>query len=175
MTPEQIKEHLSRHFIGLVASRRGFKSDVIETDHGADLSITRATFRDRPQGPRLTDTGTALHVQLKCTCAVSTSHDGDAFKYKLNVVTYNDLVERRQAGRMIKLMLILLVLPDDESTWLQVTPDELVMRRAAYWYYPDLTEQICTNDSSKTIRIPYANAVGMNLFPEKFLEFYEEG
>jgi len=77
MTPEQVKEHLSRHFIGLVASRRGFKSDVIETDHGTDLSITRATFRNCPQGPRLIDIGTALHVQLKCTCTASTSDDGD--------------------------------------------------------------------------------------------------
>lgn len=173
MTPEQVKEHLSRHFIGLVASRRGFKSDLIDTDHGTDLSVTRATFRDRPQGPRLTDTGTSLHIQLKCTCAASTRDDGDAFKYDLSVVTYNDLIERR--GGLIKLILILLVLPDDEATWLQITPDEMVMRRAAYWYYPDSTEQISANQSSKTIRIPYANAVGLNLFQDKFLEFYEEG
>lgn len=172
MTEQKIKEYLSRHFIGLVASRRGFKTNPILPDNGTDLVVSRAIVQQRPQGRRIVDDPNVLHLQLKCTCLKSTVADGDGFKYDLDVVAYNDLVEKWSARHYNKSLLILMVLPDEVDNWLEVGPEELIMRRAAYWYEPEPNATICHNAESYRIRVPYANAVDLNLFEAKFAEYY---
>jgi hypothetical protein len=172
MTEQQIKEFLSRHFVGLVASRRGFKTTAPQPDNGTDLHLTRVIVQERPQGTRIMDDPNVIHLQLKCTCDASIEPDGDGFKYDLSVVAFNDLVDKWNAGHYNRSMLILMVLPDDPSTWLNVGIDELVMRRAAYWYTPAPGTPMSANASTQRIRIPYANAVSLDLFTEKFVEYY---
>src|SRR5436190_299711 len=94
MTEQQIKEHLSRHYVGLVASRAGFKTNAIHPDNGTDLLVNRAIVQARPQGNRIVDDPNVLHLQLKCTCAANIVADGDGFKYDLDVIAYNDLVDK---------------------------------------------------------------------------------
>ena len=91
MTDEQIKECISRHFVGLVASRAGYKTNPIIPDNGTDLIVSRVVAQKRPQGVRIVDDQNVLHLQLKCTCQKSTTHDDDGFRYDLDVVAYNDL------------------------------------------------------------------------------------
>ena len=109
---------------------------------------------------------------MKCTCAVSTYPDGDAFKYDLEVTAYNDLVTCWSTNSYVKQLLILLVLPDDKDDWLRVGPEQLIARRAAYWYHPDPSEVMSENVSSVRIRIPLANVVSLSLFQDKFAEYY---
>lgn len=174
MTEQQTKEYLSRHFIGLVASRRGFKTTPIQPDNGTDLLVNRAIWQERPNGVhRLVDAPEVLHVQLKCTCRVSTIDDGDGFKYDLEVTAYNDLVDRWQGGSYNKSLLVLMVLPDDPSEWLTIGDEELVVRRAAYWYEPPPDATLSENKATVRVRIPYTNLVTLELFDDKFVEYYQ--
>jgi len=172
MTEQQIKEFLSRHFVGLVASRRGFKTTAPQPDNGTDLHITKAVKMLRPQGTRIVDDPNVLHLQLKCTTDRSVYADGDGFKFDLEVNAFNDLVEKWNADHYVKSVLVLMVLPDDHSQWLSVSIDELVMRRAAFWYTPAPGTALSTNAETQRIRIPYANAVTLDFIPEKFAEYY---
>jgi hypothetical protein len=172
MTEEQIKEALSRQFVGTVASREGFKAVSPNPDNGVDLQVSRAVYQQRPQGRRLVDDTSVLCLQLKSTCEKQTRRDGDGFKYDLDVTAYNDLVENWQAESYNKLLLVLLVLPDDPAEWMALDNDGLTLRRAAYWYAPEPGAIISTNASTQVIRIPDANILVPDFFSQKFGEYY---
>jgi hypothetical protein len=48
----------------------------------------------------------------------------------MEVKTYNDL---REGGDNCPRFLVLLVLPDEEEHWLSQSPEQLILRRCAYW------------------------------------------
>jgi len=132
MTEEQIKSAISSHFVQLVASRRGFKCVAPTFDHGGDLTVTRASVIERQGRTRYLDSGQYVDVQLKCTCEDQIERTDESIKYDLEAKTYNDLVYRRRSNAIVPLVLVLLVLPNDPETWLTVSADELVVKRAAY-------------------------------------------
>lgn len=169
MTEEQIKEQLSRHFVELVANREGFKCSKPDPDHGDDLLIHRAT-PEIINGKRLfIPSGETLQVQLKCTCERQIVRADDGIKYDLDADAYNRLVFRRQQeGSPVPYVLVLLVLPDDEGEWLQVGADQLILRRDAYWYYPERGLDFTQNTSSKRISVPTTNAVKIDFCSNLF-------
>lgn len=172
MTEEQIKEQLSRHFVELVASRSGFKCASVNPDHGCDLHITRALYVEINGTRRLLDTGEILHVQLKSTCESSVVETADAIKYDLEAKTFNDLVHRRNQATVRPLILVLLVLPDDQNEWLRIEPGELLLRRTAYWYYPEAGLDYTENTSKVRITIPRTNVMTLDFVREKFAEHF---
>jgi len=52
-------------------------------------------------------------------------------------------------------LLILFVLPDDSTEWLELTPDELILRKCCYW--TSLNEAPPWTGSDVTVRIPEKN------------------
>jgi hypothetical protein len=172
MTEQQVKEYLSRHFLGLVASRCGFKTSSPQPDNGTDLHVTKAVRVMRPQGARVVDDPNVLHLQLKCTTESQTIPDGDGFKFDLEVNAYNDLVEKWNDNHYVRSMLVVMVLPDDHAHWLTISADEIVMRRAAYWFAPASGTPLSTNSSTHRVRISHANAVTLDFIPSKFAEYY---
>jgi hypothetical protein len=71
-----------------------------------------------------------IKVQLKATIAEPTD-DGLNYEYRLQGANrYNDL---RSETIGIARILVVLFLPRDAAEWLNHAPDQLVLRRCAYW------------------------------------------
>lgn len=72
----------------------------------------------------------SLRIQLKCTSSLSQYTDcGDKIKYKLKVKNFNDLCTRCTTP----IILGLLVLPEDENTWVKWSEKELLINGCMYW------------------------------------------
>ena len=54
-------------------------------------------------------------------------------------------------------LLVLLELPKDESRWMTVTPEELILRRRAYWLSLQKGLQGRTHQHTVTVYVPEAN------------------
>src|SRR5207237_627612 len=100
---------------------------------------------------RRRDVGPHIDLQLKSTTRANL---GDTqLLYDLPVVNYEDL---READPPTPRLLVVLVLPDDETRWLSQSPEELILRHCTYWVslvgFP-------TTTSHTTVRvaIPLAN------------------
>ena len=93
----------------------------------------------------------AIALQLKATINLGKPSAG-FFHYALRSENYNLLCGPSQTPRL----LVVLDLPRDQAQWLTTTPDELVLRRSAYW--PNLTGHDGTeNRSSVTVLVPEQN------------------
>ncbi len=111
-------EALSRAYVAVVAAGAGYTLAAPDFDRdGVDVQI-RAGGAMHP----------SLDLQLKATARLNRGDDGD-FRYPLRRRNYDLL----QAPALVPRLLVVLDLPDDESQWLSVSVDELVMRRCAYW------------------------------------------
>lgn len=172
MTEEQIKEQLSRHFVGLVASRAGFKCTIWDPDHGIDVTIAKVASLTTPGGrTRFLQTGQYVDLQLKCACESRLIPSETGFSYDLEAKTYNDLVYR-WSNPGAPMLLVILVIPDDDTSWLRVSPEELVLKRAAYWWAPEAGAIPTTNTTSTRIQVEGTNTVDLNFVTRTFEQFY---
>jgi hypothetical protein len=172
MTEEQIKATISQHFVQLIAGRRGFKCAKPEPDHGCDLTVTKVAAVKRNDRTRYVDSGCSIDLQLKSTCEAQVTRTEHLIKYDLESKTYNDLVFRLNSAAIVPLILVVLVLPDDPNQWVTITADELVVRRAAYWYVPPARAAETNNVHSIRIDIPTANVIDLTFVDARFQEVY---
>jgi hypothetical protein len=93
-------------------------------DYGIDLTLEDILIRGRRRVP----SGWKLDIQAKATTLASV--DEARVRYDLEVRAYNDL---RDPDAPCPRILVVLVLPEDEATWLTQTEGELILRRCAYW------------------------------------------
>ncbi|WP_071892440.1 DUF4365 domain-containing protein [Hymenobacter sp. PAMC 26628] len=171
MTEEQIKEQLSKGYLHLLASRAGYKSRTHELDHGVDVTIIKVREYIRSNGKkRLLDSGQSIDVQLKCTCEKSVVAGPKFIKYDLEAKSYNDLIDRADDGA--PLILILMILPDDDSQWLSIRNHEIALAKCAYWYLPDDNAIYSNNGRTTRISIPRSNALNIDFIDKKFKEYY---
>jgi len=138
--PDQ-KEGLSLVYANALATRAGFVTSQPKFDRDSvDLRV-QAGGVQRP----------ALDLQLKATARIRESLSG-VYSSRLSVKNYNDLRVPTQTPRL----LVVLELPSDEAQWMTVSPEELVLRRRAYWLslrgYGEVSGQ-----KSVTVRIPKNN------------------
>ena len=91
-----------------------------------------------------------LDIQLKATINLAPSADG--FTFPLSIKNYDDLRAPTQTPRI----LVILDMPRQENDWIEVSLEELVLRRAAYWSslrkFPE-----SDNKTTVTIQIPNSN------------------
>ena len=112
------EEALSRAYVTVVAARAGYTLAMQDFDRdGVDVQV-RAGGAMRP----------SLDVQLKATVRL-VGGERDAFRYPLRRRNYDLL--RMQS--LVPRILVVLDLPEDESQWVSISTEELVMRRCAYW------------------------------------------
>ena len=135
------KEALSRVYATAVATRGGYSTSTPWPDRDSvDLRIA-AGGRGRP----------ALDLQLKATVGLG-QPGADRLSFRLKAKNYHDLRVATQTPRL----LVVLELPEDESQWMTVTEEELVLRRRAYWLsllnYEDIVGQ-----ETVTVHIPRGN------------------
>jgi hypothetical protein len=170
MTDTVIMEELSKSYLETIANRTGYFNSV-SRDYGTDLTIRKANLC--PTRKRYLTTGKAIDFQVK---AVSDKYvlgiddpNRSTIKYNLEVKNYNDLIDRtKENGRIIPLILIVFILPKDKPNWLTYTPEQLILKRCAFWYQipAGLTH---TNNRTKTmIEIPKTNIISMSFFDEQF-------
>lgn len=112
------EEALSRAYVAAVAAGAGYVTALMDFDRdGVDVQI-RAGGAMRP----------SLDIQLKATVNLGQPTGGE-FRFPLKRRNYDLL----RAETMIPRILVVLDLPKNEVDWLHVTPDQLIMRRCAYW------------------------------------------
>lgn len=120
LTDNDRKEALSRAYVYAVAAFAGYTVSVEDFDRdGIDLRVHA--------GGRLSP---AVGLQLKATERLGDAHRDGNYRYNdLPAGNYERLIRPSQVPRY----LVLLALPPDESDWLTVSVDRLLMGRCAYW------------------------------------------
>jgi hypothetical protein len=149
LTIQHCKESLSRAYVTAVVGRS--LNNLMwgrEYDYGVDGSVRILERR----GQRIRETGLGFDFQSKTT--VDWSIDNSDIVYDLDATAYNDLVERTSTTAT-PFLLILLCLHEDESDWLAVSVDQLILRRCAFWC--KLNGSLTSNASTQRIRIPTSN------------------
>lgn len=117
MSPNFIQEQLSLAFVRAVVFRAGYNLNLpVVDDHGID-----GTVKSYAGGMNQVD------FQLKATMQYEIRDE--SISYDLRVQNYNQLVVEDDLPRV----LILFLMPEDRDQWLAQTPDELCMRKCAYW------------------------------------------
>ncbi|MFD0389906.1 DUF4365 domain-containing protein [Tistrella bauzanensis] len=115
--PDQ-EEALSRAYVAAVAAGAGYTTATMDLDRdGVDIQI-RAGGSMRP----------SLDIQLKATINLGAAHEG-IFRFPLKRRNYDLLRD----VAMVPRILVLLDLPRDKAEWLTVAPEQLMIRRCAYW------------------------------------------
>ncbi len=71
----------------------------------------------------------------------------------MTIKNYRDLRDETQTPRL----LVVLELPEDESRWMTVTSEELVLRRRAYWLSLQRDHEEIVDQKTVTVRIPEQN------------------
>ena len=150
LTTADQKERLSLLYINALVVRAGFVTSVPEADRDSiDLRIQAG-------GPRRP----ALDLQLKATAALAEPQDG-LVRFRLPIKNYDDLRDEPQTPRL----LVVFELPPDESRWMTVTTEELVLRRRAYWLslrgFPERAGQ-----QTRTVYIPEHNVFDVEALRE---------
>lgn len=129
LSPPNIESELSYAYLHAVASRAGMacrESNRHEDNNGIDAHLTAWL----PFVDAATLTEVDLKVQLKATIA-QPADDGLSYSYRLKgAQRYNDL---RCETLTVARVLVVLFLPEDAAEWLTHAPEQLVLRRCAYW------------------------------------------
>lgn len=129
LSPPNIESELSYAYLHAVASTAGIScrdGNRHEDNNGIDAQLTAWL----PYVSATTLTEVDIKVQLKATIAEPTD-DGLNYEYRLKGASrYNDL---RSETIGIARILVVLFLPRDAAEWLTHAPDQLALRRCAYW------------------------------------------
>ncbi len=144
ITVQHQKEALSQAYVRAVVAKAGFNFGKTEFDYGIDGTIKDVINRNG----RYVDSCFGINFQLKSSCNV-TFEDGRVV-YDLESKNYNDLVAE---SSMLPNILILLALPENSDEWLEVTTEQLVMKKCAWWCSLE-GQTPTTNQVTKRISIP---------------------
>lgn len=147
----EIESELSYAYLHAVASKAGL--NCRPDNRQADNDGTDALVDYKGPIPNTYITDVPLRIQLKATKnmgAETATHISYPFQ---GIPQYNKM--RTNAGGSTRI-LIILFLPNDPLEWLACSPDQLVLKNAAYWVCL-YGAPIATTDTSKTIYVPKTN------------------
>jgi hypothetical protein len=144
----QRQEALCRAYVRAIAAQAGVICGDIVQDFGIDMFLRGVEHQEQAYR----DTGPQIDLQLKSTTRAEVKEP--EVVYDLEVRAYNLL---RLPVRERPRLLVLLVLPEDETQWLSQSVEELILRRCAYWVTLQGAE-LTTNQTTVRIRIPTTNA-----------------
>ncbi len=140
MTFEQQMEQFSMAHIRAVAARAGYQLTRDETDTGLDGTLKG----DGPGRPR-------IDFQAKST-SVDIRIDGH-LHFPLPVHNYDIL---RDTNAVSPSILIVVLIPRDESEWTTQTTEQLCLRHCAYWLSLEGQPPV-PNTTSITVHVPVGN------------------
>jgi hypothetical protein len=141
------QEAVCRAYIHAIAARCGLGCSFRDFDYGIDLSVHSI----RRKGRRYAESGFNLDIQAKSTStaiitATSVLHD-------LEVKNHDDL---RDAGVGCPRILVLMVMPQDETAWTEQDEEGLLLKHCAYWMSLKGMEST-TNTKTIRVMIPRVN------------------
>ena len=148
LTEQHIAEDLSRAYVQAVAAKAGVNLSTRVHDYGVD-----GTFHPiRIINGRRAEAGFPLDFQLKAS--KNWEMNENQIVYDLEVKTYNDLIHRGSTSRAVPCILILLCLPENPQEWLELSEEQLLLRKCSYWHH--VTGDLTENTETIRIRIPQA-------------------
>ncbi len=147
ITVEHTKEDLSRAYIQAISAKAGVILSIKDRSHdyGIDGSFHEVFISN---GQRY-ENGTVLDFQLKATSRDVIKEDGLSFPLDARMVNF--LKYRADRPNTVPAILIVLVLPPHPESWLELSEDELVIRKCCYW---TSISSSTTNIYSATVKIP---------------------
>lgn len=147
MPEEHAAADLSVAYVQAVAAAARVQADFTgRHDYGVDGVFHQIAVR----GSRHVTNGFPLDFQLKAS--KNWSETAGVLKFNLEAKTYNDLVERNAQAGAVPMILILLCLPDSIGEWLQIKPEQMILKRCCFWHY--LVGAPTGNTTTKVIDIP---------------------
>jgi hypothetical protein len=124
MTENEQKQQLSVAYVHAVAARAGYACQIVHIDDDSvDVQLAaRGKVHETAvlRSPK-------IDIQLKATAQRFLKEDHLAFPVPLK--NYNDLREESLVPRL----LVVLLLPQDETRWLEQTEEQMISRHCAYW------------------------------------------
>lgn len=151
MDTQKIKEDLSISYMSLVSAAVGIGYEIIRHDEDSIDSIIKKVLK-LEGGKKF---NSQISVQLKATSSKSQYTDnGDFITYQLKVKNFNDLC---MAASMPSI-LALLILPENESEWVNWSPEEIILNGCMYW----VNLQKCDNSRNAdkvSVKIPKTNQI----------------
>lgn len=145
MTPNLKMEQLSLIYVRTVAASAGFQVVRPEID------------RDSVDGIIISDSGTRPRLDFQAKSTTRAVLRGAEIHYTLPVKNYDDLRAITRTPRI----LVVLLMPTDQSEWVKQSEDELCMRYGAYWHCLE-GQPATSNTSSVTVQIPTQNILSVN-------------
>ncbi len=122
---QDTQEKLGGAYIKAVVARAGCTlTDHGRGEYGHDYTITPVITRDG----HIRDASWSINVQSKSTTTATQYNDHIA--YELDIVNYNDLID---PNTFMPLILVVYVMPRDQSEWLSQCEDCMEIRHCAYW------------------------------------------
>lgn len=142
MDLNQQKEQFSRAWVQAIAAVAGFGwSTPSVDDDSIDLTLHQTGGRGTTRSPK-------LDLQLKCKTDETPLGD---FSFLLKIKNYDDL---RCTDVMVPRILVIVLVPNQPSAWVDHAADGLTLRRCGYWLslrgLPD-----CSNSKGLTIKVPH--------------------
>lgn len=170
ITQQHTEEDLSRAYVLAVSARAGYLVHFNEGhDYGVDGSINEVTRINN----RFRESGFSCDFQLKSS--IKWKESEQSIDYDLDVDTYDYLCERAK-NNSNPIILILLALPESHTEWLNISDDQLVMKKACYWI--KLDGLLTDNTSSKRVYFPKKQIFNVEnlrlLFQELTIGAYNE-
>lgn len=107
-----------------------------------------------------------LKIQLKATIK-KPSESGAHFSYFFNGAKQYDFLRKETIGQ--HRLLVVLFLPSNQAEWLNVNPEQLILKNAAYWVSLRGAEA-SSNDTGKTVYLPKEQV----LTPNNLLAIFEK-
>jgi hypothetical protein len=139
------KERFSLAYVRAVAAATGLNVTETEVDDDSvDLTISSRSDKGKVRKPR-------IDLQVKATAKQAAVEED--FSFPLSRKNYDDL---RDEGILVPRILVVMLLPEDTSQWLDSTDERLLMRYCAYW--ASLRGEPKTdNTESVSVKIPRLN------------------
>jgi len=164
LTSENIESELSYAYLHAVASKAGLNCTVGNRHSDGNGTDATIEYFDVIPGSYITDV--SLRVQLKSTTKIVGEHN-DHLSYFLKEIDHYDRM-RINKGQPYRI-LVVLFLPKDSSEWLNCSPDQLILKKAAYWVCLYGAED-SDNKTGITVYLPKINL----LTPESLITLAQE-
>jgi hypothetical protein len=163
MIDQEIESELSYAYLHAVAAKAGMSCNQGNRhDDGAGVDV-EVTYRGMTTHPYFRHV--QLNIQLKATVQDSGTDPNYLSYFMKGLKRYDKL---RTNDSEIYKILVVLFLPSNANSWLSISPDELILKKAVYW--------VClygappsSNSSGQTIYLPKANL----LTPESLKDLVE--
>lgn len=165
MNEKLFEEDLSISYLRAIAAQAQVTFELNHRDEDSkDVDLKQQTVNDAGEPFNV-----EFSVQLKATKRIDYETD-DIIKYSLKVKNYNDLCQKGTTD----IILCLLVLPEDSSTWVYQTPEELILKRCMYWVSLK-GKSPSSNTSCVTIDIPKTNIMSAETLKKLIHKIANEG